>query len=343
MPTEEMLKKLLDEFAEKETLVSEEIKVVIDEISQLEAKIALCQRRLSTISADRERVLAMRDRYLAGNFPSVPAAAVLAAASAAAAQASPPTPQPGVAGAKAQAAVTAAKMPAAPQPVVSAVAEPDTAFQSSASAAGSGQQLSWTEPPLASKQSEAIATGLHNDSIELPLPTADPDPPAATASAIPAAPAYPQAQEQENDAAPVQEQTATPLQELRKRFGLSNLLGPKKSAETKTSSLPPPAPWGDAPAQSPPAQAEALDAVSSAVTLDAPVPVLSPGQHGTPTAAWMAASANTNVSPAPPVISPSASQSEEEQSESQTAEEEKEEKDNDTVKSINDALRSLFR
>jgi hypothetical protein len=63
MPSEDMLKKLLDEFVEKETLLNEELNAVADQIQQLEARLGLCHQRLSTISGDKEKIERMRDRY----------------------------------------------------------------------------------------------------------------------------------------------------------------------------------------------------------------------------------------------------------------------------------------
>ena len=71
MPTLEMLKKLLEEFHEKESLVREEIQLIYDEIAQLESKLETCKRRLSTIGGDHNKVLSMRQRYLENKFERV--------------------------------------------------------------------------------------------------------------------------------------------------------------------------------------------------------------------------------------------------------------------------------
>src|SRR5579883_1694669 len=63
MPTEEMLKKLLEEFVEKHALLDEEIKVVMDQIEHLEQRLTLRQSQLSMIGVDKEKVQAMRLRY----------------------------------------------------------------------------------------------------------------------------------------------------------------------------------------------------------------------------------------------------------------------------------------
>jgi hypothetical protein len=72
MVSEDALRKLLDEFVEKEALVREEIKVVQDEITQLEERLQTCRDRLSTLGTDREKVLSMRTRYLEGDFSAAP-------------------------------------------------------------------------------------------------------------------------------------------------------------------------------------------------------------------------------------------------------------------------------
>jgi hypothetical protein len=68
MPSQEMLKKLLDEFVEKEQLVNEELKVITEEIEQLEMRLEVCRARLGTIGADRDRVVQLKQKYANGDF-----------------------------------------------------------------------------------------------------------------------------------------------------------------------------------------------------------------------------------------------------------------------------------
>ena len=68
MPSQDMLKKLLDEFVEKEQLVTEELKVITEEIEQLETRLEVCRARLGTIGSDRDRVLQLKQKYGNGSF-----------------------------------------------------------------------------------------------------------------------------------------------------------------------------------------------------------------------------------------------------------------------------------
>jgi hypothetical protein len=63
-----MMKQLLEEFSEKETLTTEEINVIENEISSLSERINFCRNRLMNLSADKEKLAAMKERYLKGNF-----------------------------------------------------------------------------------------------------------------------------------------------------------------------------------------------------------------------------------------------------------------------------------
>jgi hypothetical protein len=84
MASQDMLKKLLDEFVEKEALVSEELKVVTEQIEELEMRLEKCRMRLGSIGTDRNRVMEIKQRYSGGVFyqraeqapMSVPAAQV---------------------------------------------------------------------------------------------------------------------------------------------------------------------------------------------------------------------------------------------------------------------------
>ena len=68
MPSADMLKNLLDDFVEKEQLVSEELKVITEQIGELEARLERCRVRLGTIGSDRVRVMEIKQRYAGGPF-----------------------------------------------------------------------------------------------------------------------------------------------------------------------------------------------------------------------------------------------------------------------------------
>lgn len=64
----EMMKQLLDEFSTKEALVTEEIKVVEEEIRSLKHRIDAYRQKLQNISNDKAKLLAMQERYAMGGF-----------------------------------------------------------------------------------------------------------------------------------------------------------------------------------------------------------------------------------------------------------------------------------
>jgi hypothetical protein len=68
----DVMKQLLREFEEKESLASEEIKVVEQEISDLEGRIQGCRDRLKTVNEDREKIMSMASRYAGGSWLSSP-------------------------------------------------------------------------------------------------------------------------------------------------------------------------------------------------------------------------------------------------------------------------------
>jgi hypothetical protein len=68
MASLEMLKKLLDEFVEKEALVNEELTVITEQIEEMESRLEKCRVRLGTIGADRTRVIEIKQRYSGGEF-----------------------------------------------------------------------------------------------------------------------------------------------------------------------------------------------------------------------------------------------------------------------------------
>ncbi len=71
MASQEMLKKLLEEFDEKEAQAREEVNIVNLRIEELEKRIGSSQQRLERISKDRIKINEMMDRYVNGNFPKV--------------------------------------------------------------------------------------------------------------------------------------------------------------------------------------------------------------------------------------------------------------------------------
>ncbi len=75
MPSADMLKKLLDEFADKEAHTREEINVINQQIGELEQRVDSAVARQKSISGDREKILAMKDRYAGRKYlKGVPAA-----------------------------------------------------------------------------------------------------------------------------------------------------------------------------------------------------------------------------------------------------------------------------
>lgn len=67
MPSLEMLKKLLDEFAEKEAHTREEINVITEQIGELEKRVLASKEKLSTVAGDREKIKMMQSRYSGGS------------------------------------------------------------------------------------------------------------------------------------------------------------------------------------------------------------------------------------------------------------------------------------
>jgi hypothetical protein len=64
----EMMKQLLEEFSEKEALTTEEITIIENEITSLEERVIYCRNKLQNLGADKERLTAMKERYVKGNF-----------------------------------------------------------------------------------------------------------------------------------------------------------------------------------------------------------------------------------------------------------------------------------
>ena len=68
MPSQEMLKKLLEEFDEKEAQNREEINIVNLRVEELEKRISSSQLRLQRVSLDRQKVAEMMNRYANGSL-----------------------------------------------------------------------------------------------------------------------------------------------------------------------------------------------------------------------------------------------------------------------------------
>lgn len=278
MPSEDMLKQLLDEFIEKEALVTEELKVVNEQIVELESRLGVCRSRLSTIGTDRDKVLQIRTRYADGTFYSAPGeiTAMVAATAAAApkgngrksAKAEPATSPP---------PVTPPPVTAAPVPTVSAP-EPSP------------------PAPTPPAPTPIVASPASGGAVQLPLPGAPVELP------IPGA--------------PVANTTSA-------RTGINAILGSRKNEAA------PPPPAAFMPDQEQPS----------------PQPEVLPNDYE---AQWEMAE-STEVQPsdpsaAQPVPAPQGADTNQPAGSPQdTDEKPADEENSDTVKSINDALRSLFR
>jgi hypothetical protein len=107
-----MLKKLLDEFSEKEAHTREEINVITEQIGELEKRILTSQQKLNTVAVDREKVRAMQARY-SGGSTLTPGTPLLGAKPSAASESSSeesrekePRPRPGRAASSASTSIT---------------------------------------------------------------------------------------------------------------------------------------------------------------------------------------------------------------------------------------------
>jgi hypothetical protein len=113
MASLEMLKKLLDEFAEKEAHTREEINVVTQQIAELEKRSEAARTRQMGIAGDRDKLNEMKAHYAGG-------AIARRAASGGGVPLPLQTPQPmpasAIPSAPPQPAATAAPPPAPPQP-----------------------------------------------------------------------------------------------------------------------------------------------------------------------------------------------------------------------------------
>ncbi|HEY9683899.1 MAG TPA: hypothetical protein V6C86_20115 [Oculatellaceae cyanobacterium] len=119
MASQEMLKKLLEEFDEKEAQAREEINIINVRIEELEKRIGASQDRLGKIAADRLKISQMMERYVNGSFLK---AGGVAPSSLPSSSTSPivGTPAPVSAPAAASVSTTPTAPPASPTPSISA-------------------------------------------------------------------------------------------------------------------------------------------------------------------------------------------------------------------------------
>jgi len=64
----EMLRELLEEFTEKEEVTREEMNAINQQIAELEKRIESSKTKLAGLNKDRDKITAMRERYLSGNW-----------------------------------------------------------------------------------------------------------------------------------------------------------------------------------------------------------------------------------------------------------------------------------
>ncbi|MBY0551413.1 MAG: hypothetical protein K2W95_29300 [Candidatus Obscuribacterales bacterium] len=72
MDSGDMLKQLLDKFTVEESVIQEELKLVQEQIDQLESRLGECSTSRDRLSVDRERVIRMMQRYVHGKFEPPP-------------------------------------------------------------------------------------------------------------------------------------------------------------------------------------------------------------------------------------------------------------------------------
>lgn len=91
MDSGDMLKQLLEKFSNETAMIEEEYKLIHEQISQLEQKLAECQNKQVQVLKDREKVLAIKQRYLDGKFEPPPPAELITPDSASSPESSGPT------------------------------------------------------------------------------------------------------------------------------------------------------------------------------------------------------------------------------------------------------------
>jgi hypothetical protein len=196
-----MLKKLLDEFSEKEAHTREEINVITEQIGELEKRVLASQVKLSTVSGDREKVRMMQDRYsggstltsggqLSGQNRSLPeepkekesrarpgraerAAAAAAAVTPAPATppAPPPAPEPGIPPAPLNMRASSTRLPAAipaAKPVLETPAETSSPFLSAPDPIPASQTVSNPFTPAQQSPADLFTAPLPQEPVPAP-------------------------------------------------------------------------------------------------------------------------------------------------------------------------------
>lgn len=207
MPSLEMLKKLLDEFSEKEAHAREEINVITEQIGELEKRILNSQKKLSTVATDREKVRAMQARYSGGSTltPGTPLVGAKPAESPTSPAAAPEPKEekrarPGRGGAAAAAAAanvdssSDAGIPVAPLNVrasstrIPAMKLPETPALAETPASSSSPFLSAPEQPAPAKAfspMDLFGSPVEEAAVETPAATPEPVPYTQPAAAAP--------------------------------------------------------------------------------------------------------------------------------------------------------------
>ncbi len=225
MPSLEMLKKLLDEFSEKEAHAREEINVITEQIGELEKRVLASQAKLSTVSGDREKVRMMQDRYSSGSTLTSSGGQPSAQTSSSSLPEEPKEKEsrtrPGRAerAAAAAAAVTPPSPPPLPEPGIppaplnmraSSTRLPDTKPVSETPAESSSPFLSAPDPIPASQAVSNPFTSAHQSPLDLfsaPLPQEPAPAPEVDANRIP----YPESQVQYSGTTEVNYTSAQPV------------------------------------------------------------------------------------------------------------------------------------
>lgn len=366
MPSVEMLKKLLEEFAEKEATTREEINVINQRIQELEERIEDSKKRLGTVALDREKVKVMMNRYTSGDWsvpPSavgtVPKAEPVAAAAVPVTPAAAPTPAPVVTPAPTP---EPAPEPAAPPPQPEPVAEVEPAAPAK------------TDSTPTRRTPRGPGTGPVGDkTMEMQMPTSQ-----TVEVSIPQTPTPPPPPE------PSPRSTGTNLKPpVPPSPRISSTRIPAMEQPPLTAPEPQPAPVEEPPpansffAEAPPAATAAPDYLAPAEEQAEPAPFIAPPNNpnspffsmpetGTPDtsptdnsflrsmmnpatteqqqAAWEADPFGLEPTQDSDTQAQSAATGSEDSSGGpQISDLETEEEGDDTVKSINDALRGLFR
>ncbi|HEY9679027.1 MAG TPA: hypothetical protein V6C76_13540 [Drouetiella sp.] len=339
MPSLEMLKKLLDEFTEKEAHAREEINVINEQIVELEKRIAASQAKLSTVAVDREKVRAMQARY-SGDSTLTTGPLMGGAASTATAEKKEesPRPRPG------RAAASEPGIPVAPlnlrasQTRIPAMKLPETPAEATPAAASSSTV---STPPATTTPSET--------STSLPAMS-----PTTSLSASPLASLFAEEVTQAvSPSSPFSEEPATPAASESKFSPLDIFGTPTDEIPTSTGSSPAAAestasnstssnsfPFPEAPA---PAPADVqLNTGSATIDIGLPSQQSDVGLETSDSPFYKPLGADAlqtgTTAPAADQEQPAATDDEDSAQISDL-----EDEPDDTVKSINDALRGLFR